>query len=112
MSIEDKAIDMNAEVVIKEEKTEFPIKQDLYWDGTPRSDKVQYIKKDGFIFTRGYPQEDYNCKFFTLEIKQEGHPGYEIVCECGSHHFLLNYGEYEIKATCTKCGMTDVVYDG
>jgi hypothetical protein len=35
-----------------------------------------------------------------------------IRCDCGSETFSLQYGGYEISATCAKCGHEEVVYDG
>jgi len=37
---------------------------------------------------------------------------YDIVCECGNNKFTLKYGCYEITATCSECGNSQVVYDG
>lgn len=35
-----------------------------------------------------------------------------VVCMCGCDTFRLRYGHYTLFATCTKCGVERVVYDG
>jgi len=35
-----------------------------------------------------------------------------VVCTCGSTAFQLDYGNYQLEATCPNCGNNVVVYDG
>ena len=36
----------------------------------------------------------------------------EVLCECLNDKFVLRYGNYEIFAKCTKCGVEASVYSG
>ena len=35
-----------------------------------------------------------------------------VVCSCGNSQFSLSYGNYELIAHCTKCGLSECVYSG
>lgn len=36
----------------------------------------------------------------------------DVICTCGNYTFELEYGDYEINATCTKCKNKNTVYSG
>ena len=57
-----------------------------------------------------YVKESYDT-FYYHYGKSKKVP-YSVICECGNNEFTLKYGNYEIKAICTKCGRSDMVYDG
>ena len=44
--------------------------------------------------------------------KQEGGDAPGVICDCGGTEFSLRYGEHEIRARCSKCGVEGLVYDG
>lgn len=53
--------------------------------------------------------KDHDDKFWTASPNGID-PG--IICECGNAEFTLIYGNWEISAKCTKCGLKDSVYSG
>ena len=73
-----------------------------------REDKLAHESR---IFNgHEYGRDKRRDKFFYATGKYLNYPS--IVCECGSSTFTLNYGEYELIATCTACGNKESVYSG
>ena len=65
----------------------------------------------GFKYKRRMDSEIWEELFFYAE----GRPPIccpHIICNCGCFKFELTYGSYEIIATCSDCGASEVVYDG
>jgi hypothetical protein len=95
-------------------------------DETPDSDYFfYYIEIDGKLYSRNKTSNFYvGCvskdnDYYTLKrLRVSDKVQYtladkpSIVCLCGCSSFTISYGDYELLAKCTNCGLEHVVYDG
>lgn len=71
----------------------------------------KYAVISGNIFCR--ESGDVFWTYSDLGYTQGHSPdGIGVICSCGNDKFHLNYGCYEIEATCSKCKKHEIVYDG
>lgn len=51
-------------------------------------------------------------QFWTPAWNDGGSEFPEVICGCGNDLFQVKFGNYECVARCSKCGISQVVYDG
>lgn len=78
-------------------------------DVRPATSDVKSVLIDSYNLV--YWQHD-DQELFYIDERMEDRTKVHIVCSCGYSSFFLEYGAWEIFASCANCGKEDSVYSG